>query len=127
MTRDALLHRLRPGGPWQQLLPSTYLAVTGAPTIDQREWAALLYAGPRGVLTGRAALRATGLANAIPGVIDVLVPDSRQCRSVGYVAIHPTTRMPAEVIAIGQRSYAKPPRAVADAARGFRTSARSAP
>ena len=46
MTRDALTHWLRPGGPWQQLLPRTYLAVTGTPTVDQKEMAALLYAGP---------------------------------------------------------------------------------
>ena len=119
MTRDALMHRLRPGGPWQRLLPGAYLAVTGTPTFDQKEMAALLYAGPRSVLTGRAALRVQGLSNVAPGVIDVLVPASRQCRSLAFAAIHRTTRMPAEVIGVGSRSYARVPRAIADTARGM--------
>jgi hypothetical protein len=119
LTRDALAHRLRPGGPWQLLLPSTYLAVTGMPTVDQREMAALLYAGPGGILTGRAALRGQGLTNMAPAVIDVLVPATRQCRSLAFVAIHRTTRLPENVIAVGRRSYATAPRAVADTARGL--------
>jgi very-short-patch-repair endonuclease len=119
MTRDALAHRLRPGGPWQRLLPGTYLAVTGTPTFNQKEMAALVYAGPRSVLTGRAALRGQGLSNVAPSVIDVLVPASRQCRSLGFAAIHRTGRMPEEVIGIGRRSYARVPRAIADAARGL--------
>ncbi len=36
---------IAPGGSWQRLLPGVYLAVTGAATQDQREMAALLYAG----------------------------------------------------------------------------------
>jgi len=119
LTHDALAHRLRPGGPWQRLLPGTYLAVTGVPTYAQKEMAALVYAGPRGVLTGWAALRSQGLATTAPGVIDVLVPASRPCRSRAFVAVHPTTRMPEDVIAVGRRSYARVPRAIADAARGL--------
>src|ERR1700730_13982264 len=45
------------GGPWQRLLPGVYLALTGTATQDQREMAALLYAGPRSLLTGSAARR----------------------------------------------------------------------
>ena len=41
-----------PGGRWQRLLPGVYLAVTGTATQDQREMAALLYAGRRSLLTG---------------------------------------------------------------------------
>ena len=117
MTRDALAHRLRPGGPWQQLLPRTYLAVTGTPTVDQKEMAALLYAGPRSVLTGRAALRGQGLANVAPSVIDVLVPASCQRKGAAFVAIHRTTRMPDHVIVVGRLLYAMPPRAIADTVR----------
>jgi hypothetical protein len=119
MTRDALAHRLRPGGPWQQLLPRTYLAVTGTPTVDQKEMAALLYAGPRSVLTGRSALRGQSLANVTPSVIDVLVPASCQRKSVAFVTIHRTTRMPDRVIAVGRLLYAMPPRAIADVVRGL--------
>ena len=42
MTRSALRYRIRPGGPWQQLLPGVYLAVTGTPTRIQKEIAAVL-------------------------------------------------------------------------------------
>jgi hypothetical protein len=119
MTRDALAHRLRPGGPWQRLLPSTHLAVTGSPAPDQMEMAALLYAGPGSVITGRAALRRQGIGNSDPSILDVLVSAKRQCRSIAFVAIHQTTRMPEQVIVEGRRRYAMKPRAVADAARGM--------
>jgi enoyl-[acyl-carrier protein] reductase / trans-2-enoyl-CoA reductase (NAD+) len=119
MTRDALTHRLRPGGPWQRLLPSTYLAVTGSPTLNQKEMAALLYAGPGSILTGRAAMRGQGIVTSAPSVLDVLVPAKRQCRSVAFVAIHQTTRMPEQAIVMGRLRYAMKPRAVADAARGM--------
>ena len=119
MTADALAHRLRPGGPWQCLLPGTYIAVTGTPTALQTDMAAQLYAGPGSVLTGRAALRGLGITNSAPGIVDVLVPKDRQCRNVAFVAVHRTTRMPDQVTVSGQRRYAAPPRAVADAARGL--------
>jgi hypothetical protein len=78
--------------------------------------AALLYAGAGSVLTGLAALRGQGIKSPAPMVIDVLVPASRQRRSVAFVAVHQTRRMPDEVVALGRRRYAMPPRAVADAA-----------
>ena len=46
MTRGTIEYRLRPGGPWRQILPAVYLTVTGTATADQRDVAALLYAGP---------------------------------------------------------------------------------
>jgi hypothetical protein len=119
MTRDALVHRLRSGGPWQRLFPGTYLAVTGSPTLAQKEMAALLYAGPGSVLTGIAALRVQGIGNSAPSVLDVLVPATRQCRSTAFAAIHRTARMPEQVIVVGRRRYALKPRAVADVARGM--------
>jgi hypothetical protein len=114
---DALAHRLRPDGPWQRLLPATYVAQTGTPTMPQREMAALLHAGPESVLTGWAALYGLGLATAKPNRIDVLVPAARRPRSVAFVKVHRTTRMPRRVIREGRRAYALPPRALADAAR----------
>src|SRR5690349_23993297 len=47
MNDRAMQYRLRPDGPWQALLPGIYLAVTGTPTFEQKEMAALLYAGDR--------------------------------------------------------------------------------
>ena len=39
-----------PGGRWQRLLPGVYLALTGSATQEQRDMAALLYAGRRSLL-----------------------------------------------------------------------------
>ena len=57
-----LNYRGRAGGAWPAILPGVYLTHTGSPSCDQREMAALLYAGPRSVLTATAALRRFGLA-----------------------------------------------------------------
>lgn len=119
VTRDAVEHRIRPGGPWQRLIPGVYLAQTGAPTISQKEMAALLHAGPEGVLTGPAALRALGISTADPAQFDVLVPMGRRPKSSSFVAIHRTPRMPELFIRQGRRSYALAPRALADSARSM--------
>jgi hypothetical protein len=39
VTRHALRHRLRVGGPWHRLLPGICVAATGRPTSLQREMA----------------------------------------------------------------------------------------
>ena len=57
LTKHALAHRIRLGGPWRGLLPGVYMAATAVPTTLQQEMAALLYAGPGSVITGPAALR----------------------------------------------------------------------
>lgn len=117
MTKNALAHRLRRAGPWQRLLPGVYLAVTGVPTSDQRDVAALLYAGSGSLLTGTAALRLWGVRAPYTGVIDVLIPDSKQRKSVGFVRIRATARMPEEMHAVGPRWIAPLARAVGDTAR----------
>ncbi len=104
------------GGPWQRLLPGIYLAVTGTATQDQREMAALLYAGPRSLLTGSAAMRRHRLRLAGPDVMDVLIPWQRKRQSAGFVRVHRTRRMPERFYVAGQIRFAKPARAVADAA-----------
>lgn len=68
--------------------------------------AALLYAGPGSVITGRAALLCQGIGTLAPSVLDVLVPAKRQCRSLAFVSIHQTSRMPQQVIVEGRRRYA---------------------
>ena len=119
MTRSALRHRIRPSGPWQQLLPGVYLAVTGTPTLIQKEIAAALFAGPHGVLTGLSALRRHGMRVPEEGSISVLVP-ARQARpGRGFVNMRPTTRMPRCVCYVGVVQYTLPERAVADAARAL--------
>jgi hypothetical protein len=104
----------KPGGKWQKLLPGVYLAVTGTPTTEQRQMAALLYAGPRSVITGSAALRARRLRAPTTDLVDVLVPASVKRQSLGYVRVHRTRRMPGSQ-RLGPIRFALPARAVADA------------
>src|SRR5262249_29933728 len=120
MTRKALRHRIRPGGPWQELLPRTYLAVTGSPTLIQKEIAAAIYAGPEGVMTGFAALRRHGMNVTEDGAISVLIPASQASpsrRSLDFVKLRPTVRMPAPICYRGVVQYALPERTLADASR----------
>ncbi len=117
LTRHALAHRLRPGGPWRSLLPGVYMAATGMPTTLQQEMAALLYAGSGSVITGPAALRCHHIRSASSDLVDVLVPAARKRRSTAFVRLHRTTRMPGRVWEVGPVRYAPLPRAVADAVR----------
>ena len=117
MSSHAVAHRLRSGGPWQYLLPGVYLTATGTPTQDQREVAALLYAGPRSVITSNAALRHHRLPAPQSDWVDVLVPARTQRQSISYVRLHRTARLPEMVDVLPHRRYALPHRATADAAR----------
>lgn len=119
MTASALRQRLRPGGPWQRLLPGVFLAVTGTPTAEQRNVAALLYAGSGSLITGSAAVRLRGVPTPASSVIDVLIPAARQRKNADFVRIHPTVRMPEEVVTVGPVRLAPLARAVADTARGL--------
>jgi hypothetical protein len=110
---------IAPGGPWQRLLPGIYLAVTGVATQDQQDMAALLYAGPRSLITGSAAARRHRLNPPGPNLVDVLVPWTDRRQSAGFVRVHRTRRMPARRARIGMIRFAKAPRAVADAARSL--------
>jgi hypothetical protein len=42
LTSRAIEYRIRHGGPWRAMLPGVYLTVTGVPTPEQRDMAALL-------------------------------------------------------------------------------------
>ena len=106
-------------GPWQRLLPGVYLAVTGTVTQDQRDMAALLYAGQPSLITGSAAVRRHRLSPPGPDVVDVLIPWNRHRQSTGFVRMHRTRRMPERGYVTGKIWFAKPPRAVADAARSL--------
>jgi hypothetical protein len=120
MPRSTLTRRVAPDGPWQRLLPGVYIAVTGTVTQDQREIAALLYAGPRSLITGPAAVRRHRLHSAGPDVVDVLIPwAGRRRQSTGFVRVHRTRRMPELAYVTGPIRFAKPARAVADTARSL--------
>ena len=119
MTRGTIEYRLRPDGPWRQILPAVYLTVTGTATPDQRDLAALLYAGPQSVITGSVAVRRHNLRCAGLNLLDVLVPAESRRKSIGYVQIRRTTRMPGDRYTTGPIRFTAPARAVADAARGM--------
>jgi len=116
-TEAKLRHRLRADGPWQKILPGVYSTRTGVVTQEQRQMAALLYAGPGAVLTGAWAVRryhleCTGLNEA-----DILVPAKSRVQGYGWVRIQHTTRMPSGTSSTKGIVFAPLARAVADAAR----------
>jgi hypothetical protein len=117
LTAASLRHRIRPGGPWQRLLPGVYLTTTGVPTWEQLQVGALLYAGWDALITGPAALRHYKIGAPDGTSVDVLVPASQNRSSRGYVVIHRTRRMPKCWAPDLPLRYAPPARAVADTVR----------
>ncbi len=81
--------------------------------------AALLYAGPKSLLTGAVAVRRHRLR--CPGLnqVDVLVPADVRVQSAGYVRIIRTGRMPEKSFRTRQIRFVTVERAVADAARSM--------
>ena len=120
ITESQFRHRLRPGGPWQKILPGVYSTETGTVTPDQRQMAALLYAGPGSVITGAAAVRRHRLDCAGGNDVEVLVPAKSRVRGHGFVRIQRTTRLPGSTFSTRRIVFAPLPRAVGDAARSMR-------
>jgi hypothetical protein len=121
MTRSAIQYRVRPGGRWRVILPGVYAASDGIVSADQREMAAMLYAGPSGVMTGAFAVRHYGLVASGPDYIEVLVPvEEHRRQSIRFLRLIHTERMPDEVIQAGPIRLAGAARAIADAVRGYR-------
>jgi hypothetical protein len=136
LRQDAVRYRARVTGPWQVLVPGVYLTHSGHPTQAQQDMAALLYAGPHGVLTGPTALRRFGFTVTVqrrsPALetqhdsrlargdeVDVLVPTRTQRRDVGFVRLHRTARLPERICVDGEIRFVLAPRAVADTVRGL--------
>ncbi len=107
-----------PGGKWLKILPGVYSTVTGKAAVEQRQVAALLYAGAHSVITGPAAIRLHRLRSPGPDTIDVLIPWTVKRQSIGFVRIHRTRRVPG-FYRRGPIRFARAARAVADAAREF--------
>lgn len=115
------------GGPWRRILPGIVLLFSGEPTLRQMLHAAVLLGGPDAVITGLHACRAHGLrrgpaGRAGPGEIAILVPAGRQIRSVGFVHVERTSRMPQAEI-LGGLPFAPIVRACTDAARRVESAA----
>jgi hypothetical protein len=117
VSRGRLDHLVRPGGRWQRILPGVYVINTGAVSADQRAMAALLYAGPKSLLTGAVAVRRHRLQCVGLNQVDVLVPEDVRVRSAGYVRIVRTGRMPEKSFRTQRIRFAPLARAVADATR----------
>jgi hypothetical protein len=117
MTKPALRHRIRPGGPWQVVLPGVYLSHRGEMTARQRAAAAYLYAGPGMAVTGRAALAWHGVVREPGDVVDVLVPLACRRQGVGFARLHRTMVEPNVAFQDQAVCYAPPARAVADTVR----------
>jgi hypothetical protein len=115
LSSGGIRHRIRPGGIWRQMLPGTFVTSTGEPSAEQREMAAVLYAGPDSVITGPAALRRLWIRGPDTARVDVIVGHD-QCsrRSRDFVAVHRTRRMPDTVLLKGALPLVPPARAVLD-------------
>jgi hypothetical protein len=117
--------RCLPGGPWRRLLPGIIGLFAGAPTPEQYVLAALLLCGPDAIVSGLEACRRHDIRrgpvratenNGSPREVHVLIPTTRQVRSVGYVHVERTNRLPAPIIR-GGIPLAPVARACIDAAR----------
>jgi hypothetical protein len=117
--------RCQPGGPWRRLLPGVIGLFSGTPTRDQYVLAALLLCGPGAIVTGLEACRRHGLRRGPlpsaehrenPAEVHLLVPMARQVRSVGFVHVERTNRLPPGIIR-GGIPLAPVPRACIDASR----------
>ena len=77
VSRSAVAYLLRQDGPWRKIVPGVYTTTTGDMSPDARAMAALLHAGPRGVITGAVAVRRHNLRCAGLNEVDVLVPQGK--------------------------------------------------
>jgi hypothetical protein len=119
LTPRMLERRIRPGGPWQRLLPGVYLTRTGEPSRDQQLMAALCYGGNGAIITGLAAVHRYGVRGPATSLVDVLIPHLVRRESRGFVVVHRTRQVPRMRSADGPIRYVGPARAVADAAVGL--------
>lgn len=106
VTRSALAHRVRPGGPWQIVLPGVVATFTGRLTVPQQRRAALLFvengtehaAGEMAMLSAATACLALGLLEVPAHVADVVyvLADQRLRRRASLAAceVRRTTRLP---------------------------------
>lgn len=112
--------RCQPGGPWRWLLPGVVLTEPRSPSGRQRARAALVYAGSDAQLTGACAVSLHGLRRGgDDDRVHVLLPHAQRCRSVGWVVVERTTRLPDPVTVRGL-PLAPVVRAVLDRARRLR-------
>jgi hypothetical protein len=123
LTPSALSRRIKgPTSGWSRVLPRVYLHGEHELTERQRTRAAVLFAGPGGILTGNAALRwhrIKHLPAELPvDRVDVVSPPGRQLRSKDWALLHRSER-PAVPYSVDGVQTMPVTRAIIDAAREF--------
>jgi hypothetical protein len=120
MSDAALRHRIRPGGPWQVVLPGIYATFTGRIDEETRFAAALAYVGKGGMLTSATALRLYGI-RYVPQDSAVHVLSSSKGQRHGGDWLHLTrTHRPPPARVVEGWPCAPVERAVSDWARSER-------
>jgi hypothetical protein len=121
LSASSVYRRCHPGGPWQRILPGVVVLGNSPPTLAQRVEAALRYADPDALLTGRHALLLHGMKIAPPlpySPVHVLVPKGRSLKGAPEVVVERTSRMPKALMRQGFM-VAPLERALLDTVRGF--------
>lgn len=118
MSAEVVRYKLRPGGPWQVVLPGVYLTHGGRLNTPERVTAAFVHAGSGVAITGLVALARHGIPCELGEFVDVLVPPECRRTDLGFVRLHRTSVVP-RVYSDGVIPYAAPARAIADAVRQF--------
>ncbi len=97
MSPAAIVHAVRPGGPWQRVLRGVFATFTGPLSPLHRLRAARLYAGDGALVTGAWACWMSGLAYGPPvgDEVEVLVARDVRLHGTGFVVVRRTVRMPA--------------------------------
>lgn len=90
---STIVDRCLPDGPWQRILPGLVLLHNGEPSERQRLVAAMEYAGPGALITGAYGLTLHA-QRPTPTPVHLLVPHHTRRRSVSFVVVERTLRMP---------------------------------
>ena len=120
--------RWNAGRAWRVVLPQVFGIGREPPSARQRQIAALLWAGPRSVLSGATAARLHGITSADPlARVHVLVPAPQSSRTSGFAEIRRSLLHDPGTVVRGPLRLSSPARSAVDAARAARTEdARSA-
>lgn len=112
MSIGALRHAVRPGGPWQRVVPGVYATFTGPLQDIHRLRTAELVVGAEGMVTGPWACRWWGLRyGPEPGEqVDVLLDRRHDRGHVGFVRVIRTSRPPEPRRCIDQARFEEPRR-----------------
>jgi predicted transcriptional regulator of viral defense system len=91
LTRDVLSSRVRLG-TWQRLYRGVYATFSGEPGRGAALWAAVLWAGPGGLLSYQTAAEVAGLSDKPSSLIHVTVPSNRRVVREPGIAVHYSAR-----------------------------------